>query len=278
MGNRISGKYAYVEGVGHTKSWQMSEAANLATIMDSASPDGSEAVDGNADWTGSVAGNGYASALYPKEANFAFHGVANGKVGSLVNYDASVLVGATTVNIPVATSGGVVNWTSTFGAQGDVVKETATAYDDDVRTLTVPAKNGKISIESAVAGVYTDIGGVQNITLNFARGMSTYVEAGLTYRVPNNLTANVSFDIQDDDLFNALYAKGVCKKTKIFVTGALFFMFDGIMWGDKTNYNIDRSTDNIVGYSVAGTWSALRTGAALGTIILPDATVLYPAP
>lgn len=280
---RVSGKYAYVDNVGHTKSWQLGVASNQATIRDSASPDGQEMVDGNHDWTGSVSGNGYA-AIYPNkdETPFPFVGVANGRAGSLVNYVASVLFGDTTINIPVAANGGVIDWSSNFGVEGDVAKENITPYADDVLTVTVPAKNGKVAIELVPDGAipYTDVVGVQNIRLTFSRGFSTYAEGGFIKRVINNLSASISFDVQNDDLLVVAYASGSVKRVKVYATGVLFWLFDAITWGDLSNFVVDTTTDSIVGYTVNGSWTALRTRAVpgLGTIVLPGGTVLYPAP
>lgn len=274
---RRSGKYAYVDGIGCTTGWQANKNANVGRYAASCSPDGSATVAGNVDWTGQMAGIGYLPPM-PNEDDYDFVGVASAKEGEISNYEGSVLVTQTTLNIPVATNGGVIGWTADFGVQGDLAHENATQYLDDVRAPGAPAKFGRISVEDVLdSDTFVDIDDVQNITLVFRRPPVTSVNDGLTYRESGNLEVDINFTVHNDDMENPLFELNNYNRVRVYVTDTLFYLFDSIQWSQQGPFNVRRNPPAMIDFTVNGLWTALRprTPAALGMILLPGGGQFY---
>lgn len=273
---RRSGKWAYVDGVNCTQSWTIGRKANVQRYKASCVPGGSATTDGNIDVTGSMTGVGYLPP-FPTEDEIDFVGVASAKTGEVVNYEGSIMINQTTINIPVA-QGGPITWSDNFGVNGDIVKATSPALLDPTRELAPSAKHGKVTIEGTPdSGTFTEVDGIQSITLTFARPATTSIVDGLTYRETGNLEADISFEVHNDDLEVALYALNAVKRVRVYVTPTLFFLYDAIQFGDLSNFKVDRSSDSMIGYTVSGMWTAIRDQdpAALGEILLPGGAVLY---
>lgn len=279
---RRTGKYAYVDGVPCTTSWSFTKSSSVGRYQASCVPDGSAASEGNVDYSGTMTGKGYLPP-FPTEAEMAAVFVASAKTGEIMNYEGDILVSETTINIPVA-AGGPITWSANWGAQGPLVKETVTAYEDDTRNPAPGAKHGKIEIvevNDAGPEVWTVVPAVQNITLVFRRGVTTYVDNGYVYREAGNLEADVTFRVENDDVDVALYAENVVKRLRAYVNATQYYLYDAIMFREHSNLTVNRETNEMVGYDVSGWWTALRTRTppALGTIVKPgSAGVLYPTP
>lgn len=274
---RVTGKYAYVDGIGCTQMWSLNESASVSRYTASCTPDGTGTTEGNIDRTGSIAGLGYLPP-FPSEDEYAAHLVASQKVGDLLTYDADILFSDATLNIPVA-AGGQINWSANFGVNGAITKDIVTAYADDVVTPAPAAKLGKIAIEGTPdSSTYTDVA-VQNVVVTFRRPHGTEVVAGLVERAAGNLEVDLSFDVKEADLTAALYATNATKRVKVFVTDTLFYLFDAITFREKTGLTFDTRSQEIVGFTVNGYWTALRARAVpgLGQILLPGGASLWPA-
>ena len=272
-----TGKYAYVDGVPCTVSWQFGQTSSATRYSASCSPDASVAVAGNIDQTGTITGMGYLPFL-PQEDDFDFIGVASAKVGEIINYEGPIKVTESTLNIPVS-DGGPITWTSTFGVQGQLAKTTTPAYEDDTRSPAPSAKDGAVKIETTPA-TFDPVPFLQSISVVFRRPANTLVDAGLTYRETGNLEVDLSFEVKNDDFDLAMYATNTIKRVRVFVTPALYYEFDAFLFKDKTNYNVTRVGGELIGYSVNAFWTALKAQATpvLGYIKKPDGSYLYGGP
>jgi hypothetical protein len=274
---RRSGKYGYIDGIACLQSWQFNKQASVSRYAASCTPGGSATAAGNIDVTGSMAGIGYLPPL-PSETDMAFVGVASAAVGEVLNYEGDVLVYETVLNFPKA-QGGVINWSANWGAQGDLVKSTSTAYSDDTREPGPPASKLKISIEGTPdSDSWSDVADVQAATLTFRMPPVTSVEGGFVYREAGNLECDLSFEVNNDDEEVALYALNAIKRVRVYVTDSLFYMLDAVQFGAHSNFRVVRGpTPQMIGYTVNGMWTALRsrTPAALGEILLPGGSQFY---
>lgn len=273
---RISGKYAYVDGVSCVGAWSASEQSSVQRYAASCAPDGTVTSDGNVSWSGGMEGAGYLPP-FPTEDDIPFVGVASAKPGHFVTYEGDVLVSDCSVRIPKA-QGGPITWVANWAAQGLLTKSTSTQYLDDTRELAPSAKNAKVTIETTLgSNTFTEVDEVQDVTLTFRRPLVDSVSEGAVYREPGNLEADISFSVNNDDLEVALYALNSVRRVRVYVTDTLYFLFDSIQFGALGNYRVQRNPVAMVGYQVNGMWTALRTRspAALGEILLPGGAVLY---
>ena len=270
-----TGKYAYVNGVPCTTSWQSSITSQTSRYNASCAPGGTATASGNQSETGSMTGIGYAPPM-PDDDDFAFVGVASAKPGEIVNYEGSVLIYETSLAIPVK-QGGVITWSSNFGVQGLLEKTTIDQYLDATREVGPSAKFGGIKIEGTPdSDTWTDVV-VQGINITFRRPVTETVEDGVILREAGDLEADLNFMVESDDREVALYALATKKRVRVYVTPTTFFEFDCIEWGEKSNFTVTRQGAQMIGYQVNGMWSALRDQdpAALGYILLPDGSTFY---
>jgi hypothetical protein len=273
---RISGKYSYVDGFPCTQGWQASAISSVQRYSASCSPGGTSAVEGVVNWSGSISGVGYLPPM-PTGDDIPFIGVASAAAAHKVNYEGTIQITETVIRIPVS-SGNVITWTSNFGVQGELTKTTATAYSDDTREAGASGKNGEIRVESVLdADTFTAVDEVQDITLTFRRPAVESTSSGLIYRDAGNLEADISFQVNSDDLENALHLPNNFNRVRAYVTPSLFYMFDSILWSGLSNFQVQRDPLQIVGYQVNGMWTALRerSPAALGEILLPGGDEFY---
>jgi len=271
--SRRHGKYAYVNGIPCTQAWQTSKSGNPTRYAASCVPDGTAVADGNTSESGSMRGLGYMPPM-PDGDEFAFIGVASAKVGEIRNYVGDILVTETTINVPVK-GGGVIDWSANFNVQGELDQETSTQYVDSTRNVAPSAKNGKVSIEDTPgSGTFTDVV-VQNIRMTFRRPVADSVIAGLMEYESGNFEADITFDIEDDDRDNPLYDVNFKTGVRVYVTPTLFYLFNQVHFGEKSNFQVDRTNNSLVGYTVNGMFSGLKASNALGQILYPGGAVLW---
>lgn len=270
---RRHGKYAYVNGVSCTQRWQTTQTGNAQEVQASCVPDGTEVIEGNLSETGSMGGLGYLPPM-PTGEDFSFIGVASADTDFPVYYQGDIVVSETTISIPVKANG-PISWSSNFACQGILTKQTDEVYVDSTRSVAPSAKYGKISIEGVFdSSTFTDVT-VQNISLTFRRALADSVENGLVYRNAGNLSASLTFDIEDDDRNNALFILNSKHRVRVYVTSTLFYLFDCIHFGEKSNFTVDRTNNSLVSFTVNGMWSGVR-GTQLGQIVLPGGSVWWP--
>lgn len=275
----ISGKWAYVNGVPCTASWQASEVADVKTYAASCTGGGMAAIEGNVNWTGTINGIGPEppAGLRPG-LDFVFKGVIDNTVADAITLDGTIRTSQLTVTIPVASSD-VIRWAVTFGAQGLLTKTTVGAADG---TTPIPAKGGKYGkVRIDPDGVDFLVPDVQAITITLNAPMLDYVSNGAMYRKSGPLEASISFDVLNRDPAVANYDVNTYEVVDIYVSATQFWRFADILWKEKTNINVD-AAGALVGYSVNGIWSALLgVGADPGYIKCPNNTYLFgvePAP
>lgn len=274
-----TGKYAYVDGIPCTQGWGTNRVSSVARYFASCVPGASGATAGNTNETGSVNGLGYLPPI-PDGNTIPFVGVASAKTGEILNYEGDILITDTTLNIPVG-AGGQINWSANFGVQGELTKDTATAYEDDSTSVPVSAKDAKVAIEQLIGtNTFADVERPQNIALTFRRPASETINNGTTEREGGNLEVDLSIEVHNDDLDVPLYDLNQANRVRVYVTPTLFYMIDSIIWNAHNNYRVDRSTNPppIIGYTVNGMFTAKRerTPPALGQILLPGGATLYP--
>jgi len=273
---RRTGKYAYVDGVPCVAMWSSSQTASLSSYQASCAPGGTVVLEGNIGETGNIKGYGYIP-LMPDDDDIPFIGVASAKPTEIVNYEGVVIIYETTLSIPVK-SGAAISWTANWGAQGILEKNTTPQHVDPTREPSASGKWGKIAIEGTPdSDTWTDVDAVQDITLTWRRPITETAEDGLIYREAGNLESTISFSVESDNREVALYALNATRRVRVYVTATLFFEFDAIIFGDKSNFVVDRESNQMISYTVNGQWTALRerTPAALGEILLPDGSTYY---
>lgn len=256
-----SGKDAYINGVHATVNWSITHAAALERYAASSTFGGTASTPGNENWTGQATGIGFHPPLMPTGTNFAFKGIVDATVGSVVAMDGNILVSQTQITIPVASSG-PVTWSATFGGQGALTQGAVSAADTPAAP-PVPAKHCGIMIAPSVADIAepTALTDIQSITLTFNRPEVTYVSGGLTSRLPGNLEVDLAFDILDRTLVNSLYALNATTIAFICSLAGTVDIFNPywqlpIRWGEKSNFIVDAKTRQPIGYTVNGQWQA----------------------
>lgn len=252
-----SGKLAAIDSIGCVQSWQLSKAVNLDRYAASCTGDGTNTSPGNADWTGQIVGVGVPpSNVYPG-ADVAFDGTAD----TNLHYTGNILIGELTINFPKE-AGGYVNWTASFGMQGEPTKVTSAAPVDASRAGAVPAKALTLSLGG------TPVAGLRTSSLIFRRPQTTYIDNGLTYRKNGNIECDLNFDVYNDDLEVAELQEGFEDVCSISCGVSNVWDFANMVIGGSSNFLIDRNANEIIGFSVAAQWTAV-TGTTEGYIVLP---------
>jgi hypothetical protein len=271
-----TGKHAYVDGIPCVTSWGVNITNTAARHAASCVPDATAVVEGNLDWGGgTITGIGYNPAAMPTGTAIPFLGIVNRTgVDAGQALEGDILIEELTINIPV-NAGTNINWAATFGVQGELLA-VDDAADADALDATfsqgASAKDGKISIDDGSG--FSVRPGVQNITLVFRRPHATYVENGLTLRQAGNLEAEVSYDVVSDEFLYDYDAPNATNLLRAYVTSLLFWEFDNIVFGGRSNFTINRQDNSLVGYSVNGLWTAV-TGSTQGHINKPGGSFLY---
>ena len=273
--SRRSGKYAYVDGLCCIQGWNVSGANSTVRYAASCAPGGTIVSPGNEAWTGQANGVGY-EPQFPADEDSAFVGVVSAEIGDVINETGDVRFYQTQLSIPIA-AGGPITWTADFAVQGELTQETTTPYTDACDDEPSSAKAGKVSIEATPDnGVFTDLADVQSVQLTFRKPTVNSVNDGLTYVDTGNLEVDISFEINSDDIHNALFALNAVKRVRVYVTASLFFEFDAIHFTGLSNFRVIRDPLTIIGFTVNGQWTARRVGnSTLGQVLLPGGAELY---
>lgn len=267
----ISGKDGYVNGVPCTTSWSVSQVAAIQAYAASCTDGGTGVVEGNINWTGTMAGLGPNPPVIPGQ-EFTFRGIADATIGSVIAIEGTVLIENVSIQFPVQ-GGGPIVWTATFGAQG-LMTSSVTGAADNTSQLAVSAKDAEVEIDPATTAQIIE--NVQSIALAFSASSVTYVNDGVTYRKSGNLSANLSFDVLNGDLFVAGYQPNERHEVHVNIGDGTFWEIDEVVFGGLSNFNVNVATRAIVGYSVSGQWSAVTDADLKGKLTMPDGTVWFP--
>jgi len=247
-----NGKNAYVDDVPCVQTWSASLATTHQRHSSSCIAGATNSPPGIKNWSGQITGLGdFPSIVIPSLSPLTFLGVINNTGGSLKSLNGSVFIESLTIDINKATYA-PISWTATFGAHGDLV-EAATGAADSVVS---EAPNGKDLAITIVATPITQA--IQTAQLVFRRPSTTYVDAGLTYRTPGNLEADINFAVLESALEVAAYAPNALSLVKIFTTATKYWEFSKIRFGGKSNFVVDRTSNNVLGYTVNGMWNAIE--------------------
>jgi hypothetical protein len=157
-------------------------------------------------------------------------------------------------------------WTATWSAQGNLSKSTGGATDG----TPASAHNSKdLDIEvngsSLVNGTYSTC--VQGATLTFRRPHSKFVCNGYTYSQSGNLECDLSISILESDPELLPLAVNSTKTVELFVSNNTQWTLDKIRWLSMENYAVNRTTNQVIGYTINGEWVG-----ADGSIVGPGGT------
>lgn len=260
-----SGRDAYINGIPCIQSWQVAEAVTAQRYAASCVPGATAVPAGIVNWSGQLSGVGdFPEDAIPSGVDLAFQGVINNTIGSLKSLTGNILVEQLTIDIDKSTYA-PIKWTATFGVQGLLTEAASGATDSDVAM----APNGK-DLSISIAGTPLTVS-LTKAQIVLRRPSSTYVDGGATYRKSGNLEADLNFTVQDSSVAVAAYAKNAIALTKIMTSSARFWEFSKVRFLGKSNYTVDRTSNNILGYQVNGQWSAVEEGSSeLGYINFND--------
>lgn len=250
-----SGKDAYVNTVGCVQSWQATEAVTAQRYSASCVPGATAVPPGIVNWTGQISGVGdFPEVVIPNGTDLAFQGVINNTSMALKSLTGNVRIEQLTIDIDKSTYA-PIKWTATFGAQGLLTEGATGAADATISE----APNGKDLAISIGGTPLTQSLTKAQIVLRMPA--TTYVDAGATKRTSGNLECDVNFTVQDSSLAVGAYAKNVLGLLKIFTTADNFWEFSKIRFLGKSNFTVDRVSNNVLGYQVNGQWSAIEADA-----------------
>jgi hypothetical protein len=263
----VSGRYAYVNGLSCTQSWQFNQTVAQQRYAASCVPDATNVPEGPTDWTGQATGLGGQPAIFPDGDDFTFLGVIDGKIGQLLSLNGDVLCESLTIDINKE-DGSSIKWTATLGAQGDMA-EAATAATDSV------VSGGQSGVDLDVKIDDVSVSGVRSAQMVFRRPVTTALDAGLTYRSAGNFEADINFAVYNKSQEVAAYAPNALEIVKIYITPTTFWEFKKIRFGSKSGFVVDRASNNVLGYTVNGMFNGAEDDD-LGHIIGPDLTQYFP--
>lgn len=262
-----SGRHAYVNGVPCTQSWSASKSVASQRYSSSCVAGATNVPPGVINWSGQIAGVGAQPPLFPDGNPMAFQGVIDNTVGDLLSLNGSILIEQLTIDINKETYA-PISWVATFGAQG-AMTEAATGAVDSVVSEALNGKDLAIEINSTAITQ-----GLRTCQLVFRRPSTSYVQAGLTYRDSGNLECDINFSLYERSLEIAAYEANALAQVDVYVSGSEYWSFEKIRFGSKSGISFDRSSNNILGYTVNGMWNAVD-GTTQGEIIGPDETYYY---
>jgi hypothetical protein len=266
----ISGRDAYVNGVPCTQSWGFNRTGSPTRYAASCTGSGTGVTKGNINEAGTMAGIGGNPPVTPGQT-VAFRGIADNTVGDAVAYAGNILI--TSLEIDCDKQAGTpINWTANFGVQGELTPDTVGAADTTWAEHLGASVVADAQVYNGAAYVAFDL--FRHWHLAIRAPEKTYVQNGLTYRKPGNLEADVSIDVFNRSLRNAIYDPNVIEKVRLYIDATTFWLVEWVRFTELTGIIFNRGTQDIVGYTINGQWSAVK-GTAAGHIDRPDLTHLW---
>jgi hypothetical protein len=264
------GRDGYVNGIPCITSWMVSKSAAVTPYQASCTGRGTGITRGVINEIGTISGIGGNPPITPG-TEFTFKGVIDNSVGFVKVLDGTVLPTSLTINIPKET-GGNINWTAAFGVQGQLVEGAVGAAD----TSFVLHEGASLAADPVLdnAGDPYTIPGFRDCSFTIDCPEATYVISNAMYRKPGNLSANVTFNIYNDDYIDAKFAPNVVDKVKIYIDATTFWLFEWLRFTDIGNFTIDRATQAIIGHSIGAQWTAVNA-ATEGSIVRPGGAFLF---
>lgn len=255
MPDQISGKDAYVGSLSCITRWGMSIQANGSRYQASCTGGATISGEGNTDVTGTIEGVGLGFP-FPDGTDLAAVFVTSNQSGDLLSYSGNIRINQVQVTFPVAAAD-PIRWTANWGAQGTLTKSTAVGGAD--ASVSVPPTAKLITAEYGG----TAVDALQALTVTFRRPEGTYIISGSTQRQNGGLEADVSFELLTKDI--EAYTINSEDTFEVLNDGTVVVDFSSVRLKSLTNYQVDRETGDVIGYTVNGEFNAV-TGTTLGYI------------
>lgn len=259
-----SGRDAYLDGAACIQSWQATEATTHQRHSSSCVAGATNVPPGIKNWSGQVNGLGaFPEAVLPGTLVEDALLVINNTGGSLKSLTGDIVFEQLTIDFNKETYA-PISWQATFGAQGNLTEAASGAADSTV----AEAPNGSaLDIKIATVSLTQAIRTAQIV---LRTPLTTYVDGGTTYRgEAGNLEADINFAVYESSLNVAAYAANALSRVQIYATATAYWDFSKIRFGGKSNFVVDRTTHNILGYTVNGQWNAVE-GTTPGYITYYD--------
>lgn len=257
--NIYSGKDAYINGIPCTQSWGAAVAVTAQKYSASCVPGATNVPPGVENWTGQGGGIGAFPALLPDGTDVTFKGVTNNTSGegALQSLNGTVMVEQTTIDFNKE-NGGPIQWASTFGFEGVPTEAASGAADSSFFNSVYP---NALDILVAGSTIASSSLGIRSAQIVLKRQIVAFIVAGVTYRKPGNLEADISFSFFSPTLKLAALAPNNLAVLKIDLGGGAFWSFTKVRMLGKSNYVVDRQTNAVVGYTQACSWNAADAGS-----------------
>jgi hypothetical protein len=202
----------------------------------------------------------------------AFKGIADNAPGNIEAYNGTIMPLSLTMSASKE-SGGNITWSVPFGVMGELTYDAAVGAADSSYTL----HSGSAAIaDAAIIGGVPDpypIPGFRSWTFTISASEKLYTVNGFRHRVTGNLTATISIDVFNSTLRNVKYDPNVLGKVKLFIDATTGWVFEWVKFRELTNYIINRETQEIIGYTINGSWTSVNS--TLGHITRPSGTHLF---
>jgi len=184
---------------------------------------------------------------------YAFKGVIDMLQADQLALDGTVLIENVSIQFPIA-GGGPITWTASFGVQGSLESSSTGAVDPSSK-LAISGKDTTVKIDPG--GTPFVVPDVQSVALAFSAPSVTYVDGGVTKRTEGNLSANLTFEVLNRDIYQTGYQPNSRNVVHIEIGDTTYWLLDQIVFGGLTNFNVNVANRAIVGYTVSGQWSAV---------------------
>lgn len=275
--NIYSGKDAYINDVPCLINWQVTPAVTAERWSASCTPGATNVGLGIQNWAGQASGKGAFPVLLPDGTDVTFQGVVNNDAGegALLSLNGTIKVEQLTIDINRETNAAVA-WQATFGFQGIPTEAASGAADDTFADMTYPNAFDILVGGSTIASASLKIRTGQIV---LRRPASTYIIDGATFRKASNLEADLSFSVFNSSLKVAAIAPNVLDEVIFSLTATQRWRFNKVRILGKSNYQVDRGSSAIIGYTVNAQWNSAddgEQGAIAYTLAdLDDETFVY---
>lgn len=272
----ISGYGGATDAGGSVGQWRAQHSADIQEVINSATKGAAMVLDGNKDWSGSFEQDLGQPSLMPGETSEPIKLSIDGSIGLAGN------IITDQIQLEVDIEGGApIKCTTNFSGNGALTIGAAVAADATSPDPPSSVERALHLAAVAAAPSYAALTDVRKVTLTLQTDNQAYVSsstAGANKRVKGNLKGTISIAVYASDL-STLPAPNTAKGVKIYVTATEFWLVEWVKFGDLTDILINRRTNEPVGATLNGQFSAYHTdGSAIkeGQIVLPDTTAYWP--
>lgn len=243
IGGAVEKDSADVAGI---RQWQISDSAEIAALVSSATKGGTTRIAGNLDWTGSYRAYGVIPAVYPGDS-FVFHGsidAVNGASGT-VRCSQVEIVWDIEAALPIS-------HTVSFEGNGELTLGAESAADATIADH-LPSKGTKAELMSLIdTPAATEITDIRTITFTLTRQNPAYVSsstAGFTQREEGNLDFTVAISVYEDK-FQDLPALNSISGLRLYADDTLFWALDYVIVQEHTDLEVDAEGATLIGATI----------------------------